>query len=388
MGNLDDDGKVDKESGIPPGRLVAFPGEFRARAVEDDRRFAGTDPEVEPAAVVTIEDIRNRKNIEVEVMFLRAFAGNAFALDPENEMRGMGFRMLGSVFGRLVEKVQPGSDDEKFLQKLERQDGIFKRAATVLQVTTPTIEPAIHQFLDRLGVVVTPQDTAAVLEEMRTKSKNELDQRRADIATDAVLGWLKDDGVRDIGSAEMRPMIENILAIVEREAQPNASPIDKAMPREWLVSNIEGLLREKPDVADTIWKVLGRLWAHYGLEDLGGVQSDVCDRLGLPSERKARRNVGYSAQWLNDIASGYRDEATVMEWMLAAYRRDFEGDNAAFGQFNIYLDELRQRVARYNEVAARSVGDEEGGQDVASPQIDPFFVERVRTFFRKNGVEL
>lgn len=385
-------------------KIIVFP-DPRERKHEDAPLDNQTFEVAEPLDLALARDRRRMENI--------LFFIDAFSEINDQEFEGPQERSHAIATMHFDELVEMTQANEPLLEALrQNQKGVeaCKRLAARRIAIGWAMDDRTRHFLNNIGGLPSERDISRAEEAARPKSAWERQQDRVGGITGKLLRALypgdeplPKDGLSVI---DVHPIVEYTLKAAEKDKDERAYPLDKAIPREWVVSAVEAAIQRKPNCEDNIWKIVRFLWDRYGISDFENIEADVFKRLKRPTERDARSKAGEMLfTWMDDIASGRQDERTVMEWMLNRYRYNFEGTNQPFGDLfgYVYLEEVIRATEQYNQfLSERRAAIEEKelaeGLDVhdrAEKQalertvaLDRFFIKRLTDYFRTKGVIL
>ncbi|MFA6992286.1 MAG: hypothetical protein WC269_03330 [Candidatus Gracilibacteria bacterium] len=364
---------------------------------------------------LNFELAKNRITLEQTLFFIKAAATTLPNREEDSSLLGRLGEIAVSQLDDLMEMATPGSVLESELKSNTEGIKAIRRLIAKAVVTKYGITEQIKEFAIRINAYPDKTDIKWAEEEVRPKSSWERTQDRAGKITQKILdilypdkNQLKDAAVltNRLTAMDIHELIASTLGVLESIEKLN-SPHEKSIPREGVVSNLESVIKRKPEGEEDLWKVARFLWEKYKLPDFEEIENAALERLGRITETKARRMAGEMLfTWLDDVASDRYPEQTVIGWMLERYKLNFTGKNAEYGNRfgHVYLQELERWMQTFNqsieerrkrieqavngEVVLESYETSEIEAMERVKPIDNFFVRRVIAHFKLNGIEL
>lgn len=364
---------------------------------EADPRELRLDEAIQNATVLELDEKRRAVRFK-QLMF---FVGAGAIADPDDPHSLGKFGYI--VLHFLYEMVDLIGQDPALLKKFQNNSKVVEGCNALVAraiVDGVKMPAATVTLLESIGAYPNEDDIAAAREKMRPKSMYERDREDAESIARKLLELLYPNGEKPkISYFDIVEMMSSCAKIRKAQDSKDANPVEKEIPREWLVTNMQSAILRRPDSEEDVWRIFDFVAQRMNILEPNDIRDQVLDRFGRPNASRARRNAYKFIQWFSYLANpgrGGRSEEEVFGWMLDAYRRDFEGKNHVYGeQFGyIYWDTLKGCMERWNkpraDVVDQDADDADTAQDFVNEKIilDDFLFRRIALYFERHGVQV
>lgn len=331
---------------------------------------------------------------------LMFFVGAGSIADPENP-HSIG-RFGNIVLHFLYEMVDLIGEDSALLEKFRNNKKVVDGCKALLARAAAggvVMPAATVALLESIGAYPSEEDIEVAREKMRPKSMYEKDREGAEEIAKVLLELLYPNGEKPkISRFDIVEMMSSCVKIRKAQDNQDANPVEKEIPREWLVTNMQSAILRRPDAEEDVWKIFDYVAQRINILNPDDIRDQVLDRFGRPNAMRARRNAYRFVQWFQYLANPGRNrsEEEVFGWMFNAYQQDFGGNNHEYGeQFgHIYWDTLKGCMERWNkprvDAVDPDVDDANETQNFVNEPIilDDFLFRRIALYFERRGVKV